>query len=494
MRYRTIMLNGNEKNQISFVKYTNEYKRDLEELKEMNPYFADIVEKCPTLYSELSEHQSYMIVSSEKGCIGAIYIGTSTDEKNLEIEVQFIEEKFENDESILPVLNQIVNTLGFYCYDKENIEIKLFNNINSNDLDKQRYKPNYISENVTTYTVSNKHNNKLFSKLFNEMRNTEQNLINWGQYWWQEFEMCRDNDRNYFFDDNLIKEYNNGTIPYNEYFYKANAVIWNDINSLRSIRNIRFERNGQIYFKKEEKESKKNSYEFQYNVTKDGFNLKKIVSRKNTDLEINENSDFTAIRFGNLKVIYFKENKIKKIQYKSRVENNSSIFLEIYINNQGEIERCNIDFRTHKNSREKYEKISGIYALRILPKENKFTLNFINRKGLKSSNFACELFKEDEQLFKEILNGNITLELIDELINKGILVINRKAISNNKSTISVCNEPIILSCCEMQKDAINYVKQIKGEIPLPQLQENLEKFIEEYDFKKEDAKRMVLKK
>jgi len=46
----------------------------------------------------------------------------------------------------------------------------------------------------------------------------------------------------------------------------------------------------------------------------------------------------------------------------------------------------------------------------------------------------------------------------------------------------------------MEIEAINFVKQIKGEIPLPHLQENLKKFIEEYDIKKSNAKKMVLKK
>ena len=94
MKYRSITLNGNKRHNYRLVKYTTEYKIDLEELKNINYELAECVEQCPTIYSEQSDHQSYMIFNGRRNCVGAIYIGTSSDEKNLEIKLQFKEEDF----------------------------------------------------------------------------------------------------------------------------------------------------------------------------------------------------------------------------------------------------------------------------------------------------------------------------------------------------------------------------------------------------------------
>ncbi len=489
MRYRSITLNDNKIERISFVKYNAEYKDYLEELKEMNYELADSVEKCPTIYSELSDHQSYMIFSGEKKCIGAIYIGTSTDEKNLEIQLQFIEEKFENKEGVLAILDQIVATLGLYCFDKENIEIQLLNNFSSDDIDKytyHRYQQQRLSENVTTYTTTNRHNNSIFPKLLEEMSETEQNLIRWKQCWWQTFEMCDLKDY-YLLDQQLMQEYGNGTIPLAEIFYKAESVLWNDINSIKSKRNIIFERNGQIHFTKSQKDFGKNNYEFSYNITRDGFHFKKVDWRKNASLEIDENYFGTKMKSDNLEVNYNKATKNKKIQYISPVVNNSSISLELYINDQDEIEKCYVDFRTHRNSRKNKGKINGIYALRIVSENNICTLNFISRKG-KYSNLVNKISEQEEQLFTTVLNGNLTFELIDEFIKKVIPIMNRNALTESKPVIASVNETVVINACEMEQEAIHYVKQIKGEIPLPYLQRNLERFIEEYQTEKSNTK------
>ena len=46
---------------------------------------------------------------------------------------------------------------------------------------------------------------------------------------------------------------------------------------------------------------------------------------------------------------------------------------------------------------------------------------------------------------------------------------------------------------DSEAQVINFIKQIKGEIPLPHLQENLEKFINEHDISKNYNKKRVLK-
>jgi len=135
MKYRSITLNGNYQSQYSLVRYNDEYKNHLEELRKLNKELSDCVENCSKIYSELSEEQSYMIIRDNRDCVGAIYIGTSTDEKNLEIKVHFNEKYFVSEEHIVKNIEKLIESLGLYFYNKENIEIELVNDI---DLDSRR--------------------------------------------------------------------------------------------------------------------------------------------------------------------------------------------------------------------------------------------------------------------------------------------------------------------------------------------------------------------
>lgn len=495
MRYRSITLNENEMFQYSLVKYEEKYKENLEELNGVNEYLVDSVKKCPHIYSELSEHQSYMIFRGSHTCVGAINIGTSTDEKNLEVKVEFIENKFDSKENLIGVLEQLVTSLGMFFFDKDNIEVRMYNDISLEDLNKyayHKYQPNYLFENVTTYTISNKQNKNLYSKLLNEIKETEQNLTNWKQCWVQSLDFCN-NDINFLFDEELMQEYNNGTIPLNELFYKVESILWNNIVSNNSIREIDFQRNGQISFRKKARLfGTKNNYEFAYNILYDGFKFEKKGKKSNDgNIEIDENIRWTKINSSNINIISFKDDGTKIIEYKIPIDNDSSIIVKIYIQKE-KIKKCYVDFRTHR----KNGKVNGTYALRLnaskkLSNENICTLNFISRKGMKNNDFVNELSTTDNVLYSKILNEDLTLELIEELIKKLIPVINNQALLNNKPIIGIDNEEIILS--KMEKDVINYIKQIKGEIPLPHLQRNLENFIESYEITKNDGQKLILK-
>lgn len=61
MEYRSIMFTKNDKWPLALIKYTEEYKKYLERIRRINKELADSVERCPKMYSESSEHQSYMI-------------------------------------------------------------------------------------------------------------------------------------------------------------------------------------------------------------------------------------------------------------------------------------------------------------------------------------------------------------------------------------------------------------------------------------------------
>ena len=491
MKYRSISLNGNKGWHYSLVKYNDEYKDYLVDLRNMNKKLADSVEQCPKIYSELSEHQSYMIFQGEYRCVGAINIGTSTDERNLEIEVQLNEKYFSSQQEIVEVVEQLVESLKLYFFDEENIEINLINNIDLSKINSYKYHKRVYDEKLTTYTCTNKRNNSLIPKLVEEVSRTEKSLTDLGQSWWQSI---GNHELYYDFDLELMGEIDKGTITLPELFSKVETLLWTNINSAKSSRSISFSRNGHIEFSKNSHDWENGiDYEFAYNILSNSFSLKS-KSRKDSkkqSLDIDENSYFTNIKTEQLNILHSKEGKRKRINYTSHVVDNSSIAIELWTDEQDEIESCYVDFRTHKNN----GKINGLYALWIAPQRyyDKFSIRFISRKGDRFRDFSEEISKNEEELFSTIVDGKLTIELIDELIRKVIPIVNNRANSYKKQSISRMNETIISNLMDSETQAINFVKQIKGEIPLPHLQENLEKFIVEHDKSKKDHKKRVLK-
>ena len=489
MKYRSVSLNGNKDCNYGLVKYNDNYKDYLEDLRQMNEELADAVERCPKIYSELSEHQSYMIFDGPYRCVGAVNIGTSTDEKNLEIEVQLNEKSFDSQREIAQVIEQLVESLKLYFYDKEAIEINLINNIDLSKINPYKYKKSVYDEKLTTYTCENQRNNELIPKLCDEVSKTEKKLTDWGQCWQQSL----DNHELYWdFDDQIMREINYETITLPELFSKVATVSWIGISSLKSSRNINFSRNGHIKFTKNSHDWEKGlNYTFIYNVLNDDFKLETNRGQKSKFLEIDENQYWTIIKTKQLNVFLSKENNRKRINYTTPVVDNSSIAVELWTNEQNEIENCYVDFRTHKNN----GKVNGLYALRISPQNyyDKFSIRFISRKGYRYDDFSESISDTDDELFSTIVDGKLTPEIIDELIRKIIPIINKRATEYKKKTISEENHAIISNSINAELQAINFIKEIKGEIPLPHLYESLEKFIIKNSKDKNNNKKKILK-
>ena len=156
-------------------------------------------------------------------------------------------------------------------------------------------------------------------------------------------------------------------------------------------------------------------------------------------------------------------------------------------NQNDTIEKCCIDFRTHKGN----GKINGLYALRIEPGHfSRFSLNYISRDGVKGPDFVHLL---PTILFKAIIPGELTLELVDEIIYESVKVINQIAGIKHRQFITLDCDYCVTDIVDIEKQIIDFIKQIKGEIPLPHLQANIEKFIEANSKYKKQGKKRTLK-
>lgn len=159
MEYRSVKLSEDGKWSLALIKYTEEYKEYLEQIKKFNKTLADYIEKCPKIYSVQSEHQSYMIFLGEKYCIGGINIGTSFDEKNLELEIHFDENHICLPDAIYQIVEQIVDGLAYHFPDNERIEIRLLNNVDLTRYNRHKYIKMVYSEKLITYSCKNKYKN-----------------------------------------------------------------------------------------------------------------------------------------------------------------------------------------------------------------------------------------------------------------------------------------------------------------------------------------------
>ena len=170
MKYKSISLNGNKDYKYSLVKYEDKYNIILKHLKNINADLLNSVWQCPILYSEESDHQAYMIVRDVNEGVGATYIGTSTDEKDLEVTLQLDEDKFDDEVDMYKLINQLVDSLGRYFYDKENIYINLVNKIDLSIYNSLKYKRQVHYMSMDTYCCNNKKYNTLIPLLLKEIK------------------------------------------------------------------------------------------------------------------------------------------------------------------------------------------------------------------------------------------------------------------------------------------------------------------------------------
>ena len=171
MEYKSIMLAKSKKWPLALIKYREEYRKYLEQIKSFDRELADSVEKCPNIYSELSEHQSYMIFLGENYCVGAIYIGTSFDGKNLELEIHFDEKYIYLPEEIYEITQHLVDGLSCNFPDKERIEIKLLNNIDLTKYNKHKYIKIVYDEKLITYRCKNEYKNPNNKRVLEKNKN-----------------------------------------------------------------------------------------------------------------------------------------------------------------------------------------------------------------------------------------------------------------------------------------------------------------------------------
>lgn len=445
MRYKNIRLKNRSKfnlqkyneHQEMLVSYLEE---GIEKLKRIDSTLADAVIKCPSIYSELSDHQAYFITRGLFDYVGSIYIGTSTDEKDLEVKLYLDEDRFIEESQMIKLIGEIVDSLCFYCWDKKNIEIKLVNDIDlqsiDNSFEKQVYSPNNIG-----YKKANKYNTYM-PTIMNEMMT----LKNIG---YERKFMSIDIPN----EDELIYEYMDDTIPFEESFYGVKYVIWDKQTGF-----VELDREGNI--------SGFNAIEefrvsYNYCINNNSLDIKFEKDNKNLKLSCQRDVTFSN-ELGSVTRYYDTDKRF--VKYKSKRENNLTTTAELRIDSDGDVEYANIDFNIHNG-----QKRIGYYHIGI--RVEKITLQYRNRRS--NINDSLEL----GDLFGGQLR-NLKIQDIDYIVNMLIPIIMEHANRQNKTII--INPFSIESLVNIEVEMLDYIETIKDKVVLESLRQKIETFTYNY--------------
>lgn len=323
----------------------------------------------------------------------------------------------------------------------------------------------------------------MLSALINEIKGTEQNLLTWKQNWSQDIRNTEYGMYlfDHFFDKEMIDRLKNGTLPIDEMFYKINKIEFNDIRSKNNERYIEFNSDGKIKLKKRSKNYIDGKYySYDYNVCSSWF-IFNDYSSLDKNIIVHDNGLWTEIRLAdNINMKYFKDKGERLYTYIGPNINNSSVKVEIRTDINNNIKKCYVDFRTHKNGRK--GKVNGTYALRIRKETNCYKLNFLSRSGDRYWSIFESLNELDSNLYSQTIHDDLTPELLDKLIKMLIEVVNRDGNKNNRRKIYCPSEQIVSNMFNVYPYAINYLKELKGEIPLPHLSDIVEQFIKSQDY------------
>ena len=467
MRYRNISLNDDKGAMYYLVKYSDEYRCKEREIKTYTPSLADTILTAPTTFSELSDHQGYMLLNENSELLGLVSIGTSTDEKDLELEVEFSEERLPSKRNKVNALYTLLDAIELYFNDKDNIEIRLHNEIDLSMVNLLKFSRMPYSEDYVTYRCKNS-KKELISKLLEEIQysNGERRnvKINYGPV-------------DFSVDHELMEEVENGNVPLTELFSKVQSIKWTDMVDLSKNRTVLASRDGNMNVTEvtgyigSYPESK---YTYKYNLERPGFTLtgELFDGVDYTDVEIEDNRYYTKVSYDRMTFMKAKKSGRTKISYRGPVIGDTSIDFEAYGEND-EIRKINIDIRNKKRST---GKTNGTYSLRFQSryKECKWSLaslRYYNRSGLRSADYCKYLEENDPILIEDVIKNGFNGENVQQLINATVKIINGNI--NYFPNVYPIETP---NFEDEYNKVTSIVSSIQENTPLPFLKEQLSTF------------------
>ncbi len=269
-------------------------------------------------------------------------------------------------------------------------------------------------------------------------------------------------------------------------------IDWMDMRTHKSTRHFSFYNNGIIEFSKTVntgkrltlKNPQKIYYNTSFNVLSDDFditiNLEQLTDafmkkHKYDDFQLKLNNNILIEKFNDIEIMRDLSTGLRLIRIikkydKNSIQNNTSVVFEAILNPNDSLEHGKIVMETHKGN----GKINGTYRFDA-SRKNGIQANFYSRKGKK-----VDLTKNQSLLknANELLLPNISEQKFSNNIVQNFANSTQVAILKNlnEKTIKFDSSDFNMEAIKKaEKQVIEIVKNIKGELPLPGLIERIDK-------------------
>ncbi len=400
--------------------------------------------------------QFYLIQSGLK--IGNVILKKSSEKKNIFLEIYI---NSEDNKKIYEIIDKVIDSLSFYLYDKERIIIDSQNNIDLTTFNCEKYKRKAINEKKKIYIYNNQKNYHLIKTLIDSMQECATNLLDNNSYWSENLNF----DYVSYLDDDLTCESQNIYLL-EESFYSRKKVKWLLNDTTKNKRSIVFSDDGFISFLKQSNKDDKLSYQITANVTSPGFSMNK----SDTEINVGENG-YTIYK--DKVLVNGDYNKNKSYIYRNRGIN-SSLELEIKLSDKI-LDSFNLKFLTL----DKMGKVTGYYIFNVDLVNNLYNFTFNSNDN--EVDLIPLLKNEDKVLLFNLKRGYLPIEKLEKTMQRIVKIINNYAKNNGLALINYENLRSIEDILNIEDKGINDLKEIKGEILVPLIQNRVIDFLNNRD-------------
>lgn len=460
-------------NKYGLIPYADGYERLLlaanlsGRIRILMELYAQRHEKFPSM-------QSYMLVkkidgNDEFACVGGITIAPSTLYRDyLALNIELSELHFSDTEKMEALIETIIKTISMYYYSYKGLSVHI------------NYRGLYLGM-KRDFLFEDSRYHDIYPKIVEEMDGAEEILTFWGMTWLQDLHERRNSYEVFLFDKELYER--KKAVPNAEVFNKHDYVNWH-ISSKNSDKCITFNSDGQIQFEKIA--SKKGSdYKFSYNVLSDDLEMQ-LTGKNNYVIKLVGDDKY----FEHGCTTFSSNLSSGQLTIAFPISNNSSLELVVNLTPDGRVVSCGIDFYTYKG-KEKMKR-NGAYAFRA--NSSGLSFNFLSRGGLHACILKSNEYKNLQEKLATILNEPYSAFLLEDLISDLVSYINNWALQVHREQFVVDEAWNLHDALNIKDLAIRYLKEIKGEIPLPHLCRILDTCIAQFETRKESNRLVRVKK
>ncbi len=453
MQYKNIALKGEKKQQVYLVKYRGNLAKYIYSLEQKNENLAK------ELLNPSPNNMAYFVVNDED-CLGAILINPASETKNINLEILLDEAKLSQD-GIYNVVDNIVTSLGWYLYDKENIIIKLDNGFDLTTYNRHKYVRKPIGKGQMIYQYYNR-NHKLITNLTHQMMETQTNLLNNDQYWVEDVI-----DDNIAYVNNNLKPEKFFVYPLEEAFYNTSKITWNLNENSKNKNKIIFQKDGKIEFIKNSLKDDNLSYRICSWIDQNHFRLE----NKALKLDLEWMPTLYVVNLDKTQVVVNKDDNTRQYRYSSN-DKKSKVDIEIKIK-ATQFQEFNIMFYTYDNE----HILESEYLFEVSLSDDRYSFKHISYEG--TFDLIPYLKEEDKVLLFNLKRGNLPIEKLDKTIQRLVKIINIYASSKDLTMVGYENLVSVANIILAEDKVINYLKGINGEILVPNIQEKVTNFLDE---------------